>query len=1159
MTSGDALPATLTPKFIFDSPAQIDSFGSHDRVAKAVAQVVNERSDLKIVGLLGTWGSGKSTVVHLIEEELKKTDKPKGKETYFFTYDAWLHQNDPPRRSFLESFFEFIKSSDLPFDAKWSDDLAILSGKKAHITTKSTPIFTLAGKYIFFISLLFVALTQLFNPAGLKLLFGDANERYAQLTFQAVVLFLFLNLTFLLVVVPVCTALLKAYISLVSYLNKRFGWKFQVPASPPSLLTLWINKGIESNQSTTTKDPEPTTIEFQEKFKKILNGVGGKNRNFIFVIDNLDRLPEAEALSLWATIRSLFLGAGSNRNGKIAPTEALSIILPVDIDAITRMFAVSNDPQKTERLVQSFMDKTFDLVFNVPPPINSHWKHYLEDKLKFVFDGHISNDDVHLTGLLYEKWRSRKALESPTPREINKLVNFIASLSMQQRKHTISYASICYYAINHKNLSSNLLSEIKNEKDGIEHYATDWQKEIAALYFGCEPEDAVQLLVGRHIRTAIGDRSLEQFRDLANKVNGFGDVCRKVIESESQAEEVDQGFMLNASYLIRTLDLGQIGWVKESYRCLQNAFCKEATTYFVDENSPVSLEALLESCSDYRITEVHAAATQKMSKLNPGKIEKARFATLFYETAKVLLNSSIKRKYAMGEVHTPKEIELHLRIIGLSSENDSLLNAYKTTHTDDALVAEIANNLSSNKYADCLGNIVVALYSAQTKSTWESFAEQINTFTRSYDINHNNMEAVLFCAGYLSDRDPALSAIDNAIASLANDGILNNRFHEAALHGDKLPIAVNALATLLMRGGSVLTAPTGMTWDAFIQKQPNLIPSLNEALTKIGYTTILHQLADRVGNSNELAPLVQALMSFRLNNGAIEKFTTTQALTKLDNYLNCYPVADQRRFLRIVSQAKDYQEALIKQGFNSHGVKFISKLLNEEDDLASNAKAHITDQLITITEEKWKEVIGKGTEPFGLMQACASKFEVGLALSESLKHSIPNLFSTSEEKFISRWFALANYLGEDSRVILYKEVRDKICRGESPQKLSRILLSGDEQFIKLADFAHKADEAVRYVVLNLLDVPECYSWMKKNAPILRDWVKNSDKSTRSGVEQKLSALVPANDITPAEVSNSDDTLSVNDIKSIAEAWGLKIRLDMFDSENRSVGSETPKG
>src|SRR4051812_13542730 len=85
-------PPTRPIRFIKDTAATSDFFGSHSRIARALAGVIRDQTDLKVIGLLGDWGSGKSTVVNLAELELGVD--PSGIETHFFRYDAWLHQSD---------------------------------------------------------------------------------------------------------------------------------------------------------------------------------------------------------------------------------------------------------------------------------------------------------------------------------------------------------------------------------------------------------------------------------------------------------------------------------------------------------------------------------------------------------------------------------------------------------------------------------------------------------------------------------------------------------------------------------------------------------------------------------------------------------------------------------------------------------------------------------------------------------------------------------------------------------------------------------------------------------------------------------------------------------------------------------------------------------
>lgn len=92
-------------KFLSDKPEGIDSFQSqaHTKIANVIAEVI-KKGEIKLIGLEGEWGSGKSNIVKLLEKILS------GEEYIFYTYDAWGHQEDLQRRSFLENLTEIMKN-----------------------------------------------------------------------------------------------------------------------------------------------------------------------------------------------------------------------------------------------------------------------------------------------------------------------------------------------------------------------------------------------------------------------------------------------------------------------------------------------------------------------------------------------------------------------------------------------------------------------------------------------------------------------------------------------------------------------------------------------------------------------------------------------------------------------------------------------------------------------------------------------------------------------------------------------------------------------------------------------------------------------------------------------------------------------------------------
>src|SRR6185437_3779744 len=107
-----------------DNPSQEDEFRGHphQRVADAVASVILSNEGGRAIGLEGTWGSGKSTVIELVRTRLAKHElsNPTARKSSFFVFDTWAHQSDPLRRVFLEELIRCLEDEAVPRE-KWSE------------------------------------------------------------------------------------------------------------------------------------------------------------------------------------------------------------------------------------------------------------------------------------------------------------------------------------------------------------------------------------------------------------------------------------------------------------------------------------------------------------------------------------------------------------------------------------------------------------------------------------------------------------------------------------------------------------------------------------------------------------------------------------------------------------------------------------------------------------------------------------------------------------------------------------------------------------------------------------------------------------------------------------------------------------------------------
>ena len=88
-------------RLLSEFPNSKDELGNlHEKIAKTIASIINDNSYLPeqehVIGLFGEWGSGKSTVVKILEKN--------NPEFKVFTFNSWLHKDDFLNRAFLLEF-----------------------------------------------------------------------------------------------------------------------------------------------------------------------------------------------------------------------------------------------------------------------------------------------------------------------------------------------------------------------------------------------------------------------------------------------------------------------------------------------------------------------------------------------------------------------------------------------------------------------------------------------------------------------------------------------------------------------------------------------------------------------------------------------------------------------------------------------------------------------------------------------------------------------------------------------------------------------------------------------------------------------------------------------------------------------------------------------
>ena len=529
MSSNDTNRQT---QLLSDAPANEDAFeGGHDRVAEALAGLIQDEEGGKAVALKGPFGSGKSTVVQLLENELEDVDKEEGEDTRIFTYDAWEHQGDPLRRSFIESLVEFLVEEGWAGEDEWEDEIERIARRKEETTHKTEPVLTKWGRK--------VALALFLSPLGLAGFAVFARGAIGEIQPPNPSWWWFGGFVGL------------AVIALAFFISPLFQYwraKRNTDDDDGDPFYLFFQKTKEEKETKTIRTPDPTTIEFQEIFQDVISETLKDDRHqLIVVVDNLDRLPPEEALSTWATMRTFFETEGANEDEWM---DRFWLLVPLNFEALRGVFAaderttqngkVDNEDDGSEERkdedseaadsVEAFANKTFSTVFRVAPPVLSDWEQFTKDQLGEAFEAG-EPDDFHA---VYRLYRIAGVEESaiPTPRDIKIFINRLSGL-YRQWGGEISLPMLAAYQLKGNELSqggqeltnsSNLKSRIKAElRDG------DWQKQFAALHFNVEPDKATQVLIGDRVQAALETGNEEEDLGELSEVAGFSSVIDRAV------------------------------------------------------------------------------------------------------------------------------------------------------------------------------------------------------------------------------------------------------------------------------------------------------------------------------------------------------------------------------------------------------------------------------------------------------------------------------------------------------------------------------------------------------------------------------------------------------------------------------------------------------
>ena len=514
MTTKERCPTRL----LADTPAETDAFGGHDNVASSIAEVVLTESGGKAIGLEGGWGAGKSTIVKLISQKLPQTNE---RDHRVVVFDMWSHQDDPLRRTFLESLITSVQDFGWVEKEKWDRKTAELARRRREDTTRVVPQLTGAG-VMFAFTLLGIPVGSGLISAGARLL-GSANA-------SVVLVALLLVFGVLGVLTP---AIWFGFVSGIRRWRRRSGTTESKDEEGlndlPALLT---RQASTESRTIVTQTPDPTSVEFESVFRDLLDeALKPENRKLLLVVDNLDRVQPSDALSIWSTLQT-FLGQSDYQHARWL--DRLWVLIPYDGNAILRLWDRSDSDATSSGLATSFLDKTFQLRFRVPPLLLSNWRGFLQVTLQQALPDHQESDfhDV------YRAFAAKGGLETsaPTPRDLKIFVNQIGALHRERQDEFPLSHLACYVLLQKDGGSVRDVLLSKNELGFLSrNVGKQWRETIAALHFGVPAQEALQLLLRGPIQAALANGDGQTLSALASaNPTGFWAVLEDTVPAGAE-------------------------------------------------------------------------------------------------------------------------------------------------------------------------------------------------------------------------------------------------------------------------------------------------------------------------------------------------------------------------------------------------------------------------------------------------------------------------------------------------------------------------------------------------------------------------------------------------------------------------------------------------
>ncbi len=492
------------PHLLDNKPCGQDLFEgkSHEKIAKNIADII-KNGTAEVVGIDGGWGAGKSNMVNLIETELDK-----GK-FHFFIYDAWGHQTDFQRRSILENLTSYlVDEAKIINKKKWNAKLLQLLSRKRSVGSKIVKELSAISKIGAILALSMPILVLLNNYIGQNM--GKIIYWAGILIFSLVILYVLQvkNMKKYGQPTSILNVISELFLSYQDYTNDK-------------------QDNIEQSMKyETIYDEEPSSRDFKNWMKEIDDDI--KGHTLVIVFDNMDRLPKDKVQELWAAIHTFFSEEKYSNIRVIVPFDRAHIKSAFKSEDIlinpTKKTKDSDNNYDVACYGNDFINKTFDAVYRVSPPVMSDWKAYFANRWEEAFGRKVDNKITQIYDLL-----SKVA----TPREIIAFINEFVTIK-QISDNSIPDEYIALFIFGKDKISLDPQKEILQPSylgalDFMYKNDIDLSKYISALYYQLPPEKALDIIYTDNIKQALNNGKAKPIEAIQSQKQLFFSILENAI------------------------------------------------------------------------------------------------------------------------------------------------------------------------------------------------------------------------------------------------------------------------------------------------------------------------------------------------------------------------------------------------------------------------------------------------------------------------------------------------------------------------------------------------------------------------------------------------------------------------------------------------------